>query len=53
MSNAIPLYHLFLDIIVKHSEQTIAAMIVKEAVRLGLDPYTVKTERKGDYLYIK
>lgn len=60
-SQPIPLYvrefyyhkqYVKLDFYVPESEQVIASKIVQQAVNLGLNPYVVKTERRGDNLYI-
>lgn len=60
-SQTIPLYvrefyyrkqYVKLDFYAPESEQVISSKIVQQAVNLGLDPYKVRTERRGDNLYI-
>lgn len=50
--NPISLYFMFNNIPVPYSQNKVASMIVEEAVRVGMDPYTVRTQKRGDKLYL-
>lgn len=48
----IPLYMKMNGIDVPYSQNYVAHMITNEAVRCGLNPWTVQTERRGDFIVI-
>ena len=52
VAQPIKLLEVFNGIVCYRREDSIAFAITQEALRLKLDPFTVKTERKGDELFV-